>query len=173
MAAPDEKPRRYQALIGDRVIDLELGSRSVVLDGRERPYSAERLAGGTISLIIEGRSLEAIVRPSGKDGFVVQLGGHEFEVRVKDERDLLLDRFGMAAIAREGVREIRAPMPGLVLSVAVEEGAGVQPGSSLLVLEAMKMENEIRCDGSGTVKTIHVAPGDAVSKNDLLIEIED
>lgn len=100
------------------------------------------------------------------------MAGREFDVHIKDERDLLLERYGLAETAAAGTQAIRAPMPGLVLSVAVEPGQHVSEGTGLAVLEAMKMENELRAEHDGTVKAVHVSPGDAVGKNDLLLELE-
>jgi pyruvate carboxylase subunit B len=93
-------------------------------------------------------------------------------VEVKDERGLLLERFGLAEAVEDRAREVRAPMPGLVVSVLVAPGRQVRAGEGLVVLEAMKMENELRAAADGTVKAVHVAPGDAVGKNALLVEFE-
>ena len=92
--------------------------------------------------------------------------------RDPDFARLLRERFGGPPSAAAGVRELRAPMPGLVLSVGVAPGDRVTAGTPLLVLEAMKMENEIRADAEGTVRTVHVRPGDAVTKGTPLVEFE-
>jgi pyruvate carboxylase subunit B len=91
---------------------------------------------------------------------------------VQDEHDLLLEEYGLDEAGGAAEREIRAPMPGLVLSVMVEDGQAVSEGDGLVVLEAMKMENELRAPADGVVKTVHVAPQDAVDKDALLIEME-
>ena len=92
------------------------------------------------------------------------------DLEIKDETALLLERFGFDDSAGAAEREIRAPMPGLVLRVLVEAGQTVEEGEGLVVLEAMKMENELRAPAAGTVEAVHVASGAAVGKNDLLIE---
>lgn len=125
-----------------------------------------------MSLIVDGRSLTANVYRGENGRYVVYVGGIEFDVFLKSERDLLLERFGLAETMREGHHQIRAPMPGLVLALQIEEGAAVHAGDALIVLEAMKMENELRAPTAGIVKSVHVAMGDAVGKNDLLVEIE-
>lgn len=91
---------------------------------------------------------------------------------LQTEKDLLLERFGLAESEKDGHHEIRAPMPGLVLSLHVKEGEPVTEGDAIVVLEAMKMENELRAATGGTIKSVHVTVGDAVGKNDLLVEIE-
>ncbi len=84
----------------------------------------------------------------------------------------MVNRMGLSVAAASKISDIKAPMPGLVLSVQVQEGQEVQHGEPLLVLEAMKMENLIKSPGSGRVKRIHVSNGNTVEKNQLLIERE-
>ena len=164
--------KKYRATVGDRTIDLELGSEEIIVDGETRSFSSAKLPEGRVSLIVDGRSLSADVYPTANGSFVVHVGGREFDVSLKTERDLLLEQFGLADTATQGHQQIRAPMPGLVLSVHVSEGASVKAGDAIMVLEAMKMENELRAPRDGVVKSVHVSTGDAVGKNDLLVEIE-
>jgi pyruvate carboxylase subunit B len=173
--------RRFRGVVNGRSVELEIGSSDVSIlsahDENNGPvklaYSVEEMSEGHLSLILEGRSAEVVVKPGGSGRYIVHLSGRNFEVDLKDEKGLLLERFGLAGISHEGIHEVRAPMPGLVLSVGIEAGSHVSLGQGLVVLEAMKMENELRASSEGTVKAIHVAAGDAVSKNDLLLEIQD
>lgn len=162
----------FQAEVSGRRIDLVLNEDHVSIDDRKVPFSHVAVSETRLSLIVEGRSYSAVVIPQPAGGYVVSLAGREFDVHIKDERDLLLERYGLAETAAAGTQAIRAPMPGLVLSVAVEPGQQVSEGTGLAVLEAMKMENELRAEQDGTVKAVHVSPGDAVGKNDLLLELE-
>ena len=82
-----------------------------------------------------------------------------------------MDRFGMKAGGSGGAREVKAPMPGLVLAVHVAPGDAVEAGQRLLVLEAMKMENEIKAPTSGSVKKVAATAGTAVGKGALLVSI--
>ena len=84
----------------------------------------------------------------------------------------MLAAMGFSGAADTGHNEVRAPMPGLVLDVMVEAGQEVEAGDGLVVLEAMKMENELRAGAAGVVSSIHVAAGDAVGKNAILIELD-
>ncbi len=104
--------------------------------------------------------------------FSIRVNGGLYQVQLEDEYDQLVQRLGLAAVSKEKVREIRAPMPGLVLSLAVEEGQEVKKGDSLLILEAMKMENILKSPGDGAIKRINVRQGEAVEKNHLLIEMD-
>jgi pyruvate carboxylase subunit B len=162
----------FQARVGDRTIDLAVGTDIVTLNERTVPFTSERLSERRLSLLIDGRSFDAVVLAEAEGVWRVLVGRRTFDVHLKNERDLLLERYGMAASAGPAVLEVRAPMPGLVLSVSVEPGQTVASGAGLLVLEAMKMENELRADRNAVVSAVHVSPGDAVGKNDLLIALE-
>ncbi len=159
----------YRAEVGDRTFDLRLEGGTLFIDDRPVSYSFEPLSDACFSLLLEGRSLPVVVEELPGGRLRVTARGRRAEVRVKDEQDLLLERFGMAGGSTAAEREVRAPMPGLVLSVQVEAGQTVRKGDTLLVLEAMKMENELRAPGEAVVASVHVAPGDAVGKNALLV----
>lgn len=102
----------------------------------------------------------------------LELSGKLFTVRLEDEYDQLVDQLGLKIAAQHKMKNINAPMPGLVIKVEVEEGQEVQAGDLLLVLEAMKMENVIKAGADGKVKVVHTAEGKAVEKGQLLIEME-
>jgi len=161
----------YRALVGEQTFDVTFEDDQLFLNGSPTEYTFEILRDGYVSLIVEGRSVPASVEPLGKDKFQVTFAGRRTTVTVKDERDLLLEEFGLDEGAAAG-GEVRAPMPGLVLDVLVEEGEEVAADQGLLVLEAMKMENELKAPSGGVVSTIHASSGDAVEKDDLLVEIE-
>ena len=102
----------------------------------------------------------------------VWVDGAPVEVETRTDADLLLERFGLDVGDAAADREVHAPMPGLVLRVLVEPGDEVAEGQGVVVLEAMKMENELTAPAAGTVAAVHVAAGDAVAKNDLLVEVD-
>ena len=160
----------YRALVGDRSFDLSFEGDSVVIDGERLPYSFEGLRDGYASLIVDGVSVPVAVEAVGEGRVEVTLGGQRTTVQVKDERDLLVDAFGLADEAAGG-GAVTAPMPGLVLDVLVAEGDEVTVEQGVLVLEAMKMENELTAPSGGVVEAVHVAEGEAVDKNELLISI--
>lgn len=166
METPD-----YRAILGDESFDISFADERVTIDGEEKPYSFEMLRDGYASLVIDGQSIPVSVEPAGDGRVRVTIAGQRTEVEVKDKRDLLVDEFGLGADAAAG-GEVRAPMPGLVLEVLVEEGEKVEAEQGLLVLEAMKMENELKAPSGGIVGTIHAEEEAAVDKDDLLIEIE-
>ena len=103
---------------------------------------------------------------------VIKVNGTLHTVVLADQYDLLVEKMGLSADYLTKVSNIKAPMPGLVLSVAVEVGQEVQEGDQLLILEAMKMENVLKSSGEGIVKEILINEGQAVDKGQLLIELE-
>jgi pyruvate carboxylase subunit B len=164
--------RPFRALINDRAFDITLEDDVLTVDDEPVPYSFERVGDGYFSLVVNGRSVPVVVTPMDDGRLRVSMNGRAQVVHVQDEHDLLLERFGLAEAAAGAERDVRAPMPGLVLSVMVTEGQTVQEGDGLLVLEAMKMENELRAPAAGVVQAIHVATDEAVDKDALLIEID-
>lgn len=102
----------------------------------------------------------------------LKLNGRTYEVSMADHYDLLVKKLGLSVASSTKVNEVKAPMPGLVLEVAVEAGQTVQKGDALLILEAMKMENVIKSIGDGIVKDILIEKGAAVDKGQLLIQME-
>lgn len=104
--------------------------------------------------------------------FELKINGVIYEVKLEDEYDQLVKRLGLSVVTHQVVKDINAPMPGLVLEVSVEAGQEVEEGTPLLILEAMKMENVIKAPGTGVVKNVNVSKGEAVEKNHLLIEME-
>lgn len=102
---------------------------------------------------------------------VIKLNNNRYEVKLKDDTDLLLEQLGITGKTHK-VQNIKAPMPGLVLRINVKEGDSVSKGDGLLVLEAMKMENLLKAPADGKVKKVYVEKGAKVEKNQPLIEME-
>lgn len=125
-------------------------------------------------LLLNNRSfaIELIAADPETKTYTLLVNGKKQVVTLQDEMDQLLNRLGLADTAGKKINEIKAPMPGLVLKVLVEPGQAIKKGDSLLVLEAMKMENVIKSPGDGVVKAIQVKPQDKVDKNFVLINLE-
>ena len=163
---------KFQALVHDRTLDLELDGDVLTIDGEPASFALHRVSPNEVLLLLDGRSLTFTVEPQEDGTTKLTHRGRSLNVRLKTERDLLLESLGMETGNAAAAAELKAPMPGLVLSVLVEPGQEVQEGDGLVVLEAMKMENELRAHGPATIAAVHVAPGAAVGKNDLLISFE-
>ncbi len=103
---------------------------------------------------------------------VVNVNGTDFSVDVNDKYDQLINKLGLSAVSAQVEKNIKAPMPGLVLEVKVKVGDTVEEGDALLILEAMKMENVIKAGGTSTISAVHIDKGNTVEKGQLLIEME-
>ena len=101
----------------------------------------------------------------------IEIEGERFAVQIKDELDMILDKMGYGIVTGKQIKEIKAPMPGLVLEVTVSEGQHVHEGDRLLILVAMKMENSILINTEATIKRIAIGAGDAVDRGQVLIEL--
>jgi biotin carboxyl carrier protein len=123
---------------------------------------------GVYSVLYEGRSYEARVTPAAS-GFNVEIRGHRFQTEVFDPRSI---RAGAKAPLSGGRHNITAAMPGKVVRVLVNEGQPVEAGQGLIVVEAMKMQNEMKAAKPGQVAQIKVRDGDTVAAGDVLIAIE-
>jgi biotin carboxyl carrier protein len=115
---------------------------------------------------------EVVSVDSHKKSFEIKVNGVTQQVEVRDRFDELLHQLGMDKPANHKVNDIKAPMPGLVLKIMINEQQTINEGDSVLILEAMKMENVIKSPGSGKIKSIKVKERDAVEKNQVLIELE-
>jgi len=104
--------------------------------------------------------------------FTIETGGETFEVAIKDALDQQLEQMGFGTASNKQIKEIKAPMPGLVLEIAVTDGQSVKEGDRILILEAMKMENSILIHADATIKKVNVKAGQAVEKGQVLVELE-
>ena len=102
----------------------------------------------------------------------IEIEGETFDIEIKDELDQVLEQMGFGKASIKQVKEIKAPMPGLVLEIAVTDGQEVREGDKLLILEAMKMENSIMIQTSAIIKKVSVSAGQAVEKGQVLVELE-
>lgn len=122
------------------------------------------------SLILDGKSYEAYICPEGET-WQVLLIGQQYEVKVEEEREKRLKRPVNAAPAESGEFHLKAPMPGLIVVVPVKEGQEIQKGQVLVILESMKMQNELRSPRAGKVERIRVGAGDSVEQKQTLLSI--
>ena len=102
----------------------------------------------------------------------IEIEGETFDIEIKDELDQVLEQMGFGKASIKQVKEIKAPMPGLVLEIAVSDGQEVKEGDKLLILEAMKMENSIMIHTDAIIKGIRVKAGQAVDKGQVLVDLD-
>jgi biotin carboxyl carrier protein len=103
---------------------------------------------------------------------VLNVNGNDYEISIKDKNDLLLQQLGINLKTSSAVQSIKAPMPGLIINVAVNAGDEVKKGDMLLILEAMKMENTIKSPRDGKIKKVNVQLKQPVEKNQVMLEFE-
>jgi biotin carboxyl carrier protein len=104
--------------------------------------------------------------------FTIKINGSKYQVQLADAYDQMVERLGLGVVAAKAVKDIMAPMPGLVLQIMVKAGEEVQEGQTLLILEAMKMENVIKAAADGIIAQVEVSQGTAVDKGQLMIKME-
>jgi len=150
------------------------GSKSnATIDGVPVILDYERgQASAPDSLLMDGRSY-VIDMEAVEEGFAIQINGADLQAAVIDERKEAIARLtGLRKAKSEHAGEIKAPMPGLIIKVEVEEGDKIAKGSGLIVIEAMKMENELPAPVAGLVSKIKVSKGDVVEKGQLLLVVK-
>jgi biotin carboxyl carrier protein len=149
--------------VGEGVYDLSVGGETVRLDAAK--------SGRTIYSVIEnGRQFEAMVEERGAHGFDILVTGRLFHLEVVDERSRLLVE--QARTASEGPQAVESEMPGKIAKIHVALGSEVREGQGVVVVEAMKMENEIRSPIDGVVKELPVTEGQTVETGELLFVVE-
>lgn len=164
---------KYKAFVnGNAARDVTLGNEDVQLNGTPLDWDMVSLGAGRFHVLSNGKSYDCFVANVNREEKSVDLlvNNRKYNVKLKDRYDELLDKLGMNAAGSGKLGDLKSPMPGLVLKIVVKEGDEVKKGDSLIVLEAMKMENMLKAQGNGTVKAIKVLPGNAVEKGALLIQ---
>ncbi len=121
-------------------------------------------------ILYQGKSYTLNVLEKHDHSLVLDINKHKAEVKIKNDLEDLLSKMGMDTVLGQAINELKAPMPGMVLKILVNEGDTIKKGDSLLVLEAMKMENNIKAVGDAVVSQILVKAGDKVEKNQVLIK---
>ncbi len=165
---------RYYVTLGSRTCEVDLRGALPVVDGRAVHAEMQRVAGTPLHhLLADGQSFPLVLRPAGGRGqWDVYFDGRHYTVEVLDERTRAIrEMTGRSSTAR-GPRPVRAPMPGLVVRIEVEAGQTVRAGQGVVIVEAMKMENELKAETSGIVSRVLVSPGQAVEKGTVLVELQ-
>ena len=162
---------KYATTIGERTYIIEINrDGEITLDGERFPIDLQAIDDVTYSLLIGNASHEALVEANGED-LVVLLHGRRYNARVMDERARRLAESSGGLAVSTGEITIKSPMPGLIVAVPVDEGQAVTKGQTLIVLESMKMENELKAPRDDTVGSIRVKPRQSVEQNQPLVVV--
>ena len=165
---------KYYVRVGDEEIEVMHDGAEVRVDGALLEARLAEVEGTPVRMLTVGDEVHRIVvRPGASRGrYTLWVDGFRHEVEVLDERMRAIRELAGATAGPAGPAPLLAPMPGMVVRVQVQVGDVVVPGQGLVVMEAMKMENELRATAAATVKAVIVQPGTAVEKGALLIELE-
>ncbi|MES2558333.1 MAG: biotin/lipoyl-containing protein [Bacteroidota bacterium] len=153
---------------------IDFNKEEVTLNGKQVASDWTSFAPHKYHVIFNHQSytLELLGADEAGKQLTLMVNGQKQVVAIEDQYDALLKQLGMDKMVANKVNEVKAPMPGLVLRILVEEGQAVKKGDALLVLEAMKMENIIKATGEGVIKKIAIQPKLAVEKNQVMLVME-
>ena len=155
-------------------VNLDKTGGSGLLNGDSFEWDIIKIKENSYNIVKDNKSynLEVLSVKAEEKSFLIKVDGIKYSFNAKDKYDELLHSLGMDNLASAKVADLKAPMPGLVLEVAVEVGQEVVKGDALLILEAMKLENVIKSPTDGVVKSISVNKGETVEKNQLILNFE-
>ena len=163
---------KYYTRVDNTEYEVEINGESIVLNGE--PVNVDLMRSGAAelySVLFGGRSYEMLVN-ADRFNYTINVRGVQFQVQVEDERARRMNRARRLPTLPEGELAITAPIPGLVVRVLVAEGDSIEQGQPVVLLEAMKMENELRAMRGGIVKSVLAAAGQRVDQNAPLIILE-
>ncbi len=164
-----------KAKVNQSEFDVEIVSENEVnLNSESKKLDIISLSESKKHLILDNKSysIENVSFDKEKKEAVLKVNNRTYKVSLKDKYDLLLKELGMSNMATKVVKDVKAPMPGLVISIEVEKGQAVKAGDTILILEAMKMENVLKSPIDGIIKSIKAEKATTVDKNAVLIEFE-
>lgn len=167
---------KYFATIDDRTYEIDIDHHGhVTVDGQELTADMKLVGGRHLySLLLNNASYEVVLDTENekRNFYTVMVSGLQYTVKVQDERSRRLALVDRSLRPPEGELLIKAPIPGLVVKVPVEVGQEVAEGETLIILEAMKMENELRAPRRGVVSEVRVAAGDQVALGQMMLAIK-
>jgi biotin carboxyl carrier protein len=163
---------RYIATIGDQSFEIDINEAGeITADGEILAVDFQSVANQPIySMLLNGESFEANIY-TGQVQVEVLLRGQLYLVSVEDERQRRLRESSGGGQLQEGEFNLLAPMPGLVVGVPVQAGEEVEQGQNLIILESMKMQNELKAPRAGTVTGVRVSEGDSVDQNQIMVTL--
>lgn len=162
----------YHVTIGGRAFEVDMGLDGINIDGRPVEASIFHSDDSPLSALHVDRSTYPLLaQRTAKGRWRLRLRGAALDAEVIDERTKTIRGMAGVGAGPVGPRPVVAPMPGMVLRVEVEEGDQVEEGQGIAIVEAMKMENELRALSAGYVTRVHVREGEAVEKDQILVEL--
>jgi len=167
---------KYYVNVGGRDIEVELDGDRVSIANQQVQARIDQSGPGEVYVLRIGDAVHSVnarrASENGRGRYEIGVDGYRFAIEALDERARAIRDLSRAAERSSGPARLVAPMPGLVVRVNVSEGDRVRAGQGLIVMEAMKMENELKAAAAGVVRRVSVTPGSAVEKGALLLEVE-
>ena len=164
---------KYYVRVGEHDHELEIDGDSVTANGETVRAHLEDLPGVPMQLVaIDGTVHRVLARRIARGTYDISIDGHRFTVEALDERARVIRELSAAGQKIAPPAHLMAPMPGLVVRVNVRDGEIIRAGQGLVVMEAMKMENELRATAQAIVRKVVVSAGSVVEKGALLLELE-
>ena len=165
----------YVVQLNDQRKKVSLGADGASYEDA-RPASAElsEIEGSPVRMVRIGTQVYRVVveKQQGRGRYTLWVDGYRFDAEALDERTREIRDQSPASAPPVGPAPVRAPMPGLIVRVNVKVGDKVEAGQGVVVMEAMKMENELRATSAGIVRSVEVSPGTAVEKGAVLVSLE-
>lgn len=163
---------KYVTTIDNQQFDIEVvDEHRIRIGDRLLQVDFESVSGQPVfSLILDGKSFEAFVY-QGEQDWDVLLRGRQYQVKVEDEREKRLKAAGGGGVVEGGEFHLKAPMPGLIVAVLIEEGQEAKKGQVLLILESMKMQNELKAPRDGVISRLRVKAGESVEQKQSLLSM--
>lgn len=164
---------KYITTVNDKEFLIEiLDEHRLAVNGRVFQVDFDSIHGQPVfSLLLDGRSFEGFVY-SGEEQLEVLLMGRQFPVKVEDEREKRLRAAAGSSVSEAGEFYLKSPMPGMVVSIPIAEGQAVEKGQVLVLLESMKMQNELKAPRAGTIHRIRVRAGESVEQKQTLLSVQ-
>ncbi len=163
-----------KATIGKNTYQIDQTKEQLLINGKDFNFDLAKLSNGKYHVLANNVSYRIeLVNLDKKNKLVeVKVNNTVYQVGLKDKMDHLLEKLGMDNLLEAKTENLKAPMPGLILEIAVKKGQKIAKGDKLLILEAMKMENVIKAAGDAMIEDIKVRVGDSVDNGQILITFE-
>jgi biotin carboxyl carrier protein len=164
----------YVVEVNGRRLAVEIRAGEAIVDGVKYSVSIQAVAGTPVRIVGVNDAVHRVVLRErvARGRYRMWLDGHRYDAEALDSRARAIRDMQASVAKPAGPAPLRAPMPGLIVQLRVQVGDTVAAGAGLVVMEAMKMENELRTVSAGKVRAVHVTVGAAVEKGALLVELE-
>ena len=164
---------KYITTIDNKEFEIEIvDERHIRIGERLLEVNFKSVSGQPVfSLILDGKSYESFVY-QGEEDWEVLIRGRQYQVKIEDEREKRLKAAAGGGVIEGGEFHLKAPMPGLVVSILIEEGQEVKKGQVMLILESMKMQNELKAPRDGVMGRVRVKAGESVEQRQTLLSVQ-